>query len=245
MRADGYGHRAKIGLVYIASSVVMEPECCALAPDGVSIHTSRVHLDDVSLEGVSQLGGSHLNDLVGATRLLAEAPLDSIVFACTSGSFAGGHEYDRQIMGAMSAVARGIPVTTTTTACVNALRAIHAEKIALLTPYVDAVGERARVYFSEAGFDIVAERHLGLDQDWAIGEVSPQEVYEEACLLDLPQVDSIFIGCTNLRTIAILDALERHVGKPVVTAIQASFWEALRLAGVGEAISDCGRLMTL
>ena len=37
---DIYGWRARIGLIYMASSWVMEPEFHAMAPPGVTIHTT-------------------------------------------------------------------------------------------------------------------------------------------------------------------------------------------------------------
>jgi maleate isomerase len=62
---------------------------------------------------------------------------------------------------------------------------------------------------------------------------------------DHPAADAIFISCTNFRTIGVLAALERDLGKPVVSAIQASFWHCLRLAGVEDAIDGYGRLLSL
>ena len=40
------------------------------------------------------------------------------------------------------------------------------------------------------------------------------------------------ISCTNLITIGAIPELERRLGKPVVSANQATVWHACRLAGV-------------
>jgi maleate isomerase len=243
MRDDGYGYRARVGLVYIASSVVMEPECYSMAPRGVSIHTARVHLEEVTVEGLSRLGREHRAETLKATRLLAEAPLHSIVFACTSGSFIGGPGYDREIVAAMAEVSNGIPVTTTTTAAVHALGSLGMRHIALFTPYPRSLGDRAAEYFEQQGHPVVAAEHLGIHDDREIGEVTPALVYDRVRLLGQKDVDGVFISCTNLRKLAILEDLERDLGRPVVSAIQASFWEALRLAGVRDNISGSGRLL--
>ena len=242
MRDDGYGYRAKVGLVYIASSVVMEPECYAMAPPGVSIHTARVHLEEVTVEGLSRLGGEHRAQILDATRLLAEAPLDSIVFGCTSGSFVGGAGYELQITAAMAEVSSGIPVTTTTAAATHALRTLGVRRVALFTPYPRPLGDLAAAYFEQQGHQVIVADHLGIDDDREIGEVPADLVYRRALMLGQADVDGVLISCTNLRTLAVLEDLERDLGKPVVSAIQASFWEALRLAGVRESIGDCGRL---
>ena len=41
-RYDGSGDLARIGLIYIASSVVMEEEMWAMSGVGVSTHTARI-----------------------------------------------------------------------------------------------------------------------------------------------------------------------------------------------------------
>jgi maleate isomerase len=51
---DFTGWRAKIGLIYMASSTVMEPEFQAMAPEGVSIHTTRIPFLNASSEGIDR-----------------------------------------------------------------------------------------------------------------------------------------------------------------------------------------------
>jgi Arylmalonate decarboxylase len=83
---------------------------------------------------------------------------------------------------------------------------------------------------------------LGLDTDLKIGRVSLEDVYHLARQADRPDAEAIFISCTGLRTIGILDRLEHDLGKPVVSANQASFWDCLRLAGVPDRIAGYGQL---
>lgn len=243
---DGFGHRARIGLVYIASSIVMEPECYAMAPDGVSIHTTRIPLDgNVDVDNLGALAGDEgeAGTLLDATRLLASAPLHSIVFACTSGSFIGGRGYDERIMARMAAVARGIPVTTTTTALVAALRTLEARRVAVATPYTAAVTARAVDYLEGHGFGVASTACLGLDDDHAIGFTEPDTVAALACSADRRDADAVVISCTNLRTVALIEGLETTLGKPVISANQASFWHGLRLAGFQDPVPHYGQLL--
>jgi maleate isomerase len=245
MAADGYGYRARIGLVYIASSVVMEPECYAMAPAGVSVHTARIPVEKATVEALSKLAGENVANLLEATRLLATAPLHSIVFACTSGSFIGGKGYDERIMGQMREVASGLPVTTTATALLKSLQALDARRVVLATPYTSEVTERAITFLTDNGVDVLAFDYLGLEDDLAIGFTPPERTYKLVRGIDRPDADAVVISCTNLRTVAILEALEQDLGKPVISAIQASFWDGLRLAGVRERIPHYGRLLQL
>ncbi|MCJ9714596.1 Asp/Glu racemase, partial [Bordetella hinzii] len=53
---------------------------------------------------------------------------------------------------------------------------------------------------------------------------------------------AIFVSCTNFRTVGAIEALERKLGKPVISAIQASFWHCLELTGAAGAKPGYGQL---
>jgi maleate isomerase len=60
-----------------------------------------------------------------------------------------------------------------------------------------------------------------------------------------PPPDGVFIACTELRSVGAIGALERDLGIPVASAVQASLWDALRLAGVAGGKPGFGRLFDL
>ena len=78
----------------------------------------------------------------------------------------------------------------------------------------------------------------GLD----INLVPLDKVYRLARQVDRSEADGIYVACTSFRTLEIIGALEQDVGKPVVSANQATMWEALRLAGVKACRPGLGRL---
>ncbi len=244
IRPDGYGYRARIGIVYIASSVGGEPEFHVLCPAGVSVHVTRISLPRVDVGELTALGDSgDKKSLAEAVSLLAEAPLQTILFACTAGSFVGGPAYDQELLQEMARYSRGIPVTTTTTASVAGLRALHAERIVIVAPYLREVTQRAVDYFSNAGFEVVNWSTMGIEDDVEIGNVPLERVVEAVESSDRSEADAVFISCTNLRTIGVLEELEARLRKPVVSANQASFWHALRLSGLDDAVPGYGRLL--
>ena len=53
----------------------------------------------------------------------------------------------------------------------------------------------------------------------------------------------MLIGGTGFRCVGIIDALERDLRRPVVSANQASLWHCLRLAGVRAAVDGYGALL--
>ena len=57
------------------------------------------------------------------------------------------------------------------------------------------------------------------------------------------EADAVFIAGTGFRCVGIIEALEGALGRPVVTANQASLWRCLRLSGVYDAVESYGRLL--
>lgn len=237
---DYYGWRARIGLIYMASSTVMEPEFHAMAPEGVSIHTDRIVLPAPTISGLEQMMEGP--EVERCAALLAEAPLHVIIFGGTSATFLNGIGWDRKIIERMAAVTHGIPTSTTSTAVLNALRALGAKRISVATPYLDGVTQRAQRFLEQNGFAVLASKGLNLDRDHDIGAVPLEQVYAFAKHNCHPDSDALFLSCTNWRTIGAIEALEQDLGIPVVSAIQASFWECLRLAKVTEGGAGFGRL---
>jgi len=53
----------------------------------------------------------------------------------------------------------------------------------------------------------------------------------------------VFVACTQLRALEVVDMLERDLGKPVYSAVQASAWQAYEAMNVDPKIMDCGSLL--
>src|SRR5699024_223098 len=112
------------------SAYAMEVEFYEMAPVGVTTHTTRVSLGD-NPEAFTIDDLKHLDkDVLQATKLLAQAPLQAIAFGCTSGSFVHGRAYDEQMIKQMEEIAK-VPCTTTATSVLEAMRALQVEKVAI------------------------------------------------------------------------------------------------------------------
>ena len=95
---DGWGFRARLGLLVPHAAIGSESELAAMAPAGVSIHATRVPLGvmragglmdpTIALEPVRAFADPPLVD--EAAELLAAAPLHAIGFAFTSSSYVRG-----------------------------------------------------------------------------------------------------------------------------------------------------------
>ncbi|MFD2130756.1 aspartate/glutamate racemase family protein [Pseudogracilibacillus auburnensis] len=236
-----YGWRAKIGLIYIASAYSMEVEFYHMAPKGVTTHTTRIALSDqpehFSIDDLSSLE----EDAIRATRLLAQAPLNVIAFGCTSGSFVNGVKYDRQMINRMENIAN-IPCTTTTTAVMEATKALQVKHIAIATPYSEEVNKLAHRYFTESGLTVTNITGLGIMNDYEISNLDSNTIYRMAINANTDDADALFISCTGLQAVHMIQELEEDLQKPVITSNQATFWHSLRLSGVGTQIKGFGEL---
>lgn len=237
---DGSGDLARIGLIYIASSVVMEEEMWAMSAKGVSTHTARIRLPKVTVEGIEEMMAAP--ELETAARHAGAAPIDVLCFGGTSASFLHGTAYDKALIKKIEGWVPGVKVTTASTATLAALAQVKAGKVALASPYVSEIHTRAIRFLEENGHEVVKSAHLNITSDHALAEVSIEQLYDHVLSVDHPDASAIFVSCTNLRSVGAIAALEQKLGKPVISAIQSSFWHCLHLAGVKGAKPGYGRL---
>ena len=239
-RYDGNGDLARIGLIYMASSVVMESEMWAMSAEGVSTHTARIRLPKVTVEGIEAM--MNAPELEVAARMVGAAPIDVLLFGGTSASFLHGTAYDKALTAKITNWVPGPKVTTASTATLAALKKVGAGKVALATPYLPEIHERAIRFLEENGHEVVRHAHLGIQDDHALAEVSLDQLYEHVLSVDQADATAIFISCTNLRSAGAIEALEQRLGKPVISAVQASFWHCLELTDIRGAKPGYGCL---
>ena len=139
---DGWGFRARLGVLVPHAAIGSESELAAMAPDGVSIHATRVPLGvmragglmdaTIALEPVRAFADPPLVD--DAAELLAAAPLHAIGFAFTSSSYVRGAADDEALRLRLERAPDGIPVAICSTSAVLGLRAVGARRVALVDP---------------------------------------------------------------------------------------------------------------
>ncbi|MCY3894999.1 MAG: hypothetical protein OXG17_00855 [Chloroflexi bacterium] len=176
-----------------------------------------------------------------AAGRLAERGAQVVAYGCTSGSYVLGPEGDAAIIAAMQA-ASGLPATTTSSAVVAALRVLGVQSVAVLSPHIDDLNDRLRAYLEAAGFMVASMVGLNLRCD--IEAVEPAETRQIVeSQVDRSEADAVFISCTGMRTAEVIAAMEASLGRPVVTANQATLWRVRQLAGISSATPDRGRLL--
>jgi maleate isomerase len=231
-----YGSKAKIGLIVPSINDAIEPEFNALKLKGVSIHTTRVLLTSGTLEAEKVM----LEGTEQAVKLIAGTGVDLIVYACTTGSLIKGGGWDKELIRFIQTLS-GIPATTTSTALLNVFKAFNIKKVALALPYIEELNKLEIKFLEERGIKVVSMKGLGLTN---VQKVSPKTIYELALEVNTPMAEAVFISCTGLKTLQIIEKLEKKLNKLVFSSNIATFWDAMRLLKINQPIRGYGSLLS-
>jgi maleate cis-trans isomerase len=222
------GWRARIGLLYPETGLLDE-EFWGFAPEGTAVFIARTLVKArASIDVLTDMAESR--DVERFVQGFAKIDMDVVAYACTAAGFIRGYGLDEELNRRMSEAA-GVPATNTSTASVRAMRHLGLRRIAVATPYQGEIDDRLRAFLTQSGFEVTRQEGLGL-HGRDINLVPLDRIYRLARSVDSADADGVYIACTGFRSLEILETLEQDLGKPVVSANQATMWDALRLAGV-------------
>jgi maleate isomerase len=205
---------------------MVEEEMVRALPGGVTAHVARLRMTGAYERPLERL----LPDVTAAAATLADARCAAIAFHCTANSTGDGAAGEERLLAALRAGCE-VEVTTTATAIRGALDALHARRIVLVTPYDAAVTEHEAQFFVDSGYGVAATHALALGGSDAYC-AAPAETWE-AALLDArcADADAYLLSCANVACFAVIERVERALGKPLVTSNQSVLWATLRAAG--------------
>jgi maleate isomerase len=232
-----YGWRARLGLIVPSSNTTNEPEFQRVLPEGISLHTGRMPLEDVNAEDLSAMAET----ATGAAEHLGHAGVDVVAYGCTTGSLVKGHDYAEDLETRVAETA-GTPAVATALSVERALSAVGAETVSVVTPYVADLNDREREFLEAGGFQVTGLDGRGIEPNREIGVLSPEAAYRQAATAVDDAADAVFVSCTNYRTFEAIGPLEADLDRPVVTSNQATLWDALRRLDLDHTAIDLGRL---
>jgi maleate isomerase len=263
---DNWGWRARIGMFIVGSEAVPEAEWGAMAPDGVSVHAARVSAGAPWARWRADRSGVDLaDDLLRGAKQFAAMRLTAAVLGHTTSSVVGGKGWDEATASSLAAVigagalAKATKVTTNGLDTMAALRASGVKRpFLVLPPWFpdDTVGMAVR-YYTDHGLAPVGHHRMDPGRKWR--DLPPQDLYGHGMGFEQEveplyaqiraacpaSADGVLIGGTGFRCVAILEALEHDLGRPVISANQASLWHCLRLSGVKTPVAGYGNLLRL
>jgi maleate isomerase len=217
----------RIGVV-VPHDMALDRELWRWSPPDVTLLVTRTTLVPmpVTVAQARRLADPAL--VAAAARDVATPGPLVCAYVCTSGSFVRGRAGERELVAAM--VGSGIPAAVTSSgALVEALARLGARTVGVATPYDEQITALLAGFLGESGFTVGRCAQLGLAG--AIPEVPTGEVAALIRRADHPGADAVVVSCTNLHTYDVIAGLEAELGKPVISASQATMWAALRRIG--------------
>lgn len=236
------GWRARLGFLVPPGNPTVEPEMTELAPPGVSVHFTRLTASGPAgtHEGQEERNRAQLASVDEAVRLLAMAQPRVIALAHTATSYTLGREAEADLVRRQEAAA-GLRFITAFGSVLAALEHLGVRRIAYATPYSADLTEKGRAHLVLHGLEVISVARL--EDVRNIYEETAARAYAVGRQADRPEAEAVFLSGTGMPTLAMLQALDDDLGKPVLSASSAMMWHALRVAGVRAPRPGYGRLL--
>lgn len=238
---DARPKQKRVGLIILATDHTTEPDFHRMvAGEDIGVYVSRIpYANPTTPENLRKMQPVLTQ---GASYLLPEEELDAICYSCMSASVVIG---DDAVQAAIGEAKPGVAVVTPADASVQALQALRARKISILTPYIEETSRPVADYLAKRGFEITAVTCLGLADDREMARISPASLVDLARDAITDDADALFISCTAVRAALAATDIERQIGRPMVSSNLASAWRCLRLCNDHRQRPEFGSLMTL
>ena len=230
----------RIGLITLSTDFTIEQDFHRICHDqDVDIYVNRIPFENpLNHENYLKMA-NYLAQI--ANNILPGEKIDSIAYGCTSGSVAIG---DNRIIEEIHKSKADVYVATPISATIKALTNLKIRKIAVLTPYPRKVNKTIFDYITKNNIEITSFSSFNLKYDNDIANVDPKFLIETINKVNHKDADAVFISCTALRAVEVLDQIEKQISKYVISSNQAMIWDCLRSVNINNSISGYGKLLS-
>ena len=133
-------------------------------------------------------------------------------------------------------------VTTPSSAAIKALKKLNIKKIYVFTPYSKKLNDEVLEYFKNEGFEITSNSYFDIEADYDIGKVDQNYLYDVLSQIDLNGAEALFVSCTALPVLPIIDKLEKKLNTTVLSSNQALIWDTLVKINKNNSVKGFGKL---
>lgn len=233
----------KVGHITPSSNTALEPLTALMnssLADRVSHHFARIRVRKMQLDDTTS-AQFDFDTMVDAARLLADSPLDAIVWNGTSASWLG-IERDVELSRRITE-ATGLPASTSTLAFFEAFRRGGFKRIALAVPYTSDLTAQIGKVYADHGVSVASSACLEQSVNIDVGNNPSAIIRDVLRRADSPEAECIAVVCTNFAATPLVEEMEKELGKPIIDSIAVTFWEGCRLAGIDTPVEGWGALM--
>mgnify|MGYP001239842431 FL=1 len=228
----------RIGLIALATDFRIEKDFINVIKDqDIDFFVNRIHCyAPLTSENLIKMSNT-VTEI--SEDILPNEKIDCVVYGCTSGTIAAGYETIKKKINLAKPEAK---VTTPSTAAINALKKMNIKNVAIFTPYSKALNDDVVKYFENQNFKITSNAYFDITNDLDIGKVDEDYLYKTLIEMDLGNADCLFISCTALPALSIIEKLEKKLNKVVLSSNQVLIWDTLQSIGNKSLIDGFGKL---
>ena len=232
--------KPRIGLIALATDFIIEKDFINVTKGmDIDLFVNRIHCYfPLTSENLIKMS----NKVTEVSKdILPDEKLDCVVYGCTSGTIAAGYD---SIKNKIKLAKPEAKVTTPSTAAINALKKMNINKISIFTPYSKKLNDEVVDYFKKQNFVVTSNSYFDILNDSDIAKIDQDYLYEILSKMNLGDAEALFVSCTNLPALSILDKLEKKLNKVVLSSNQALIWDTLQIVGKNNSIKGFGKLFS-
>lgn len=211
---------APLGLIVLQADETIEADMRRMLPPEQPLFVSRVpSAAEVTPRSLRAMAGV----LRDAAALLPNAQRYRCVgYGCTSATAEIGATEVAQTIRAGADTAR---VSDPLTALTAATASLGLRRIAFLSPYTADVSDRLRAALEERDVSTPIFGSFDEPHEQNVVRIDAGAIRAAACdLVKQGRVDGVFLSCTNLRTLDVIEEIERATGLPCLSSNQVLAW---------------------
>ncbi len=228
----------RVGLIALATDFMIERDFNNIIKDmDIDLFVNRIHCyTPINRENLIKMS-NRVTEV--SNDILPDEKLDCVVYGCTAGTIATGFDSIKKKIKLAKPEAK---VTTPSTAACNALNKLNIKKVAILTPYTKKINDDVVDFFKKENFTVTANSYFDISIDNEIAKIDPDYLFDVILNMDLGDAEAIFLSCTNLPALSIIDKLEKKLNKIVLCSNQVLIWDTLESIGKNKSIKGFGKL---
>ena len=228
----------RIGLITLGSDFRIEKDFNNLIyGKDIDLYVNRIHCyNPLTNETLSKMA----DDITEVTKdILPGQKLDCVAYGCTSGTVAAGYDIIKEKVNLAKPEAK---VTTPITAAIKALNKLDINQISIFTPYTKTINNSVVDYFEKENIKVNSLTYFDIDSDLDIGKVDEDHLFDVLSKIDLVDSEALFVSCTALPVLSIINKLEKKLNKVILSSNQTLIWDSLNAINYKEKIDGFGKL---
>ena len=230
----------RVGLIVLSTDVMIEKDFIKVF-NGISVDLfiNRItNYNPVTAENLIKM----TNSITSVTEnILPGETVDCIVYGCTSGTIVSGYD---NIKKKINIAKPDASVTAPSTAALNALKKKNINKISIVTPYIKSLNDDVVNFFKKNNFKVTSNTYFDIESDVDIGKVDQDRLFKILSKIDHKDAEALFVSCTSLPVLNIIEMLEKKLNMVVLSSNQALIWETLESINRNNSIKGYGSLFS-